>query len=457
MIQLLNRAAHADTPVMQGIDAIARRYQRNARARGGFYTAGFEITGADATRSELLDYFNTWIGRTVRERAQGLVAWEGMISRLSLVMDGDEYQISLEPRWWHNRVDVYYSNAAVEDTNQGTLNYLAGPARLQDTGQDFSDWETTSGNAAYRIQVANSDGTVSWGYLGAASTVTNANDTVAVYQDLGLGTAGWNGDSPGKSSTYQVMNVSLENSRANVGASDDASSQAEYGRMDYVVSLAGADATAATALRDRHLAEYAWPRARFVGRSRAEDRLVASANGFWNTLFWRYRNISETGAASTVIANLVGDSEFVTAGVIESNTLEVTADGYPIPQRIGDLITRVVDQGDASGNVYRVGVYGDRALDYEQVDDDYEYMMRDGALFGLSGAPVVPELVRPGRLVRVSRSVGVQPPGGNVWSDPGVAYIDQVEWQRDRGALMLSLAGLSSAVVLQQQIQQGSA
>lgn len=454
----MNRAAIGDTTAPLGIDMIARRWQRNVRALGGFYTAGFDVSEADVTRGELVDFYNTWIGMTARERAQGLVSWEGMITRLSLVLDGDEYQISLEPRWWHNRVDVFYSNAAVNDVNQGTLNYLAVPARLQDTGQDFSDWETTSGNAAYRVQVMNSDNTVSWGYLGAASTVTNPNDTVTIYQDFNLSTAGWNDGSPGTAVSYQVISVSLESSRASTGAASNTISQGEFGRMDYIVSLAGADATAATALRDRHLEEYAWPRSRFVGRSRAANRLVVSLNGFWNTLFWRYRTTSETGAASTVIANVVGDSEFVGAGIIDSNALEVTADGYPMPQRLGDLITRIVAQGDASGNVYRAGVYGERALDYELVPDDYEYVIRDGVLYDLAGSPVVPELALPGRFVRASRTVGVNPPDSSrAWGDTGVAYIDQVEWARDNESLTLSLAGVGSAVVFEQQIQAGSA
>jgi hypothetical protein len=87
---------------------------------------------------------------------------------------------------------------------------------LQDTGQDFSDWETTpstaSDEALYKVTVTNTVGGSSWAYLGAASTTTNTDDTVAVYTDKSLSSTGWNGDGTpsGTASYYKIENVSSQ-------------------------------------------------------------------------------------------------------------------------------------------------------------------------------------------------------------------------------------------------------
>ena len=111
---------------------------------------------------------------------------------------------------WQFNGSNQYLKQKVYDTEQGTLAYSGND--FQDDGQDFSDWETTSGDAAYMIVVTNSDSTVSWGYLGAAFTTTNTNDSVHVYTDKALTTAGWNGDDPsGKTpSSYEIRKTEFQ-------------------------------------------------------------------------------------------------------------------------------------------------------------------------------------------------------------------------------------------------------
>lgn len=93
-----------------------------------------------------------------------------------------------------------------QDTEQGTLSYQGNDtttAVLRDTGQTWSDWDTSTGDAAYAVVVTNTDGTVSWGYLGALST-----SDITVYQDLALTTRGWNGVLPvGGSKTPESYRV----------------------------------------------------------------------------------------------------------------------------------------------------------------------------------------------------------------------------------------------------------
>lgn len=60
--------------------------------------------------------------------------------------------------------------ATDQDTNQGNLSYTTEGAdkTFADDAQDFAAWMEQGGSAAYLIIVTNSDGSESWGYLGAA-------------------------------------------------------------------------------------------------------------------------------------------------------------------------------------------------------------------------------------------------------------------------------------------------
>ena len=99
----------------------------------------------------------------------------------------------------------YNKNAHTYDTQQSTMTRTS--TTFKDIGQDFSDWETTSGNAAYKITVTHTTGAVEWAYLDEASTGTNTDDTIAVYSDLALSSTGWNGTS-GTPSFYRIENTS---------------------------------------------------------------------------------------------------------------------------------------------------------------------------------------------------------------------------------------------------------
>ena len=90
------------------------------------------------------------------------------------------------------------------DTEQGNLSYTTegDDKTFTDDGQDFGDWDVSSGNAKYQIVIINDDSTVTWGYLGAEVSATE----VKVYQEITLATSGWSGQDPtGKTpSTYAI-------------------------------------------------------------------------------------------------------------------------------------------------------------------------------------------------------------------------------------------------------------
>lgn len=97
-----------------------------------------------------------------------------------------------------------YESVTGLDGNQGVQSYTdeSGAPTFTDSGQDFNEWKTTSGNSRYSIWVRNSDGSMSWAYLGDVASATE----IRVYQDKARTTTGWNNTDPtGKTpSSYNI-------------------------------------------------------------------------------------------------------------------------------------------------------------------------------------------------------------------------------------------------------------
>ena len=246
----------------------------------------------------------------------------------------------------------------------------------------------------------------------------------------------------------RTLNPEFWHNRVKVIYSDDAAERSiidwdentsasdYYGEMEYVITLGNATSAGATAMQQLHLTNYAYPRSRLIGSvaidapSAKQDGVSIVVVGFWSTLNWQYRETSETGNADTLISTLIGETDYVTAGRIESNSVSVRIDAQPSPQRIGDLIQKIIEQGDASGNVWQGGVYADKKFVYEQAPTTVDYIIDQGSLYTIAGE--VPGLtgVAPGFLVRDVQSPSTwQPPeSSGIWNDPSVAYCNQVEY-----------------------------
>lgn len=437
-------------------------------ALGGFWQGSFELSGGDLNWWTLLDFYDNNLALRIVEKTFGRVSWEGLIYEMRLVRNGREYRRTLDPDWWHNKVKTMYSYPSASDTEQGALTYNPVANSFQDAGQDFSEWETLAGDAVYSITVTNNDSTVAWGFLGAAFTTGGADDSIYVYTDVELITAGWNGEVGGKvPNTYEVRNVVLAGARQDTGFSENTDSSTIYGEMEYVVTLGGATPEGATAIRDRELTEYAWPRSRQMGGGQGDERaerrlgttLEVSVAGYWTTLNWRYRTTSRTATASDMITTLVGASEFVTTGRIETNDLGVKADCDPIPQRLGDLCEDVILQGDIDQNRWQGGVYDGRKFIYEQSPTTEDFRIEsNGALVDKGGSPIILSTFRPGVLLRDLRAPkDYVPPGGAVWDSPQAGYVEEVEWRADTNELRYRIQGQEESIaVLGAQLAAGS-
>lgn len=239
----------------------------------------------------------------------------------------------------------------------------------------------------------------------------------------------------------------------------------EYGEMQYIDSLGGATADAAAALVARHITEYAWPRSRMTGSVAIGGRsdavsLQVTCMGYYATLNWRYYDADTTDGASDLVTTLVGASEFVTMGRIETNALSVRAnsDDAERQQRLGDLIESIVLQGDASGNVWQAGVYAGKKFRYEQAPTDYTYALQRGRLLTRSMSEVTPTMVEPGFLLRnLDAPMGWPSHGTNsVWDDPVIGYVEQVEYSTTGGLSVQFLGAEAQLAILETQIATGT-
>lgn len=235
-----------------------------------------------------------------------------------------------------------------------------------------------------------------------------------------------------------------ENGKKGITAwGENTDSQAAYGRMDYIITAGQVAGWAVTKLRDRRLAEFGWPRTYMAGiggvatpmrRTAGADSLTIAAAGYWSTLNWRYYDIPEEGElkeCSLTVEKAVGQSEFVTAGRIETNPDMFTRTEGDPPQRIGDVIEGVIEQGGYDGKPWQGGVWPGRQFVYDAAPTTVTMQWYNGLLYNLGGQPAGLDLVRAGFLMRnLDAPAGGLPPGAtDVWMDPRVAYVDEVSWQ----------------------------
>ncbi len=430
------------------------KWRRSSKAVGGQDTGSFVVRGV--ARSQLISFYDRWLGCRIVEKALGMTGWQGMIYQLDLVIDGVDYRRTLKSEWFHNDVKTFYRYPDASDDMQGAVSYTTelGHVTFTDSGQDFNDWETTSGDAQFRIDVTNTDFSTAWGFLGAAVSATE----IYVYSDIERATRGWNGEISGKTPmTYIVSDIELAGKQQETAWEADDDAVEEYGQRRYIVTLGSATPKQAEAVQDTHLKEFAWPRSRMVGRVAMgskrrvrEDVLTVKVVGFWHTLNWLYKQRSTVGAASSLITTFCNNAEFVTAGRIENNPVSCRLECTYSPQRVGDLIEGIVERGDDDGNKWQGGVYGRRFI-YERAPTEVGYYLRGGQLVDKAGMPVIPSLLRPGFLVENGDApTGGRPVGGDVWDDPRVGYVEEVEFRAPDG-LSLRLYGEEESIELLQQ------
>ena len=211
-----------------------------------------------------------------------------------------------------------------------------------------------------------------------------------------------------------------------------------FGEIQYIDNVDSTyDSTAAAAIRDRRLTENAYPRSKPSGglvsgapTDSGPDTLHVIVAGYCLSMNRLYQTTDVAAAnLSAQISTLVGNSEFVTAGSIETNTLQVpirAAGNYP---RLWDAIEQIIEMGDASGNRYVGGVYAGLEFNYEAAETEVTHYWRNQILFSKAGQREFPTLIKPNIIVQ--KGQGPFPPimlNAGVWDRVQNIYIEAVEF-----------------------------
>ena len=234
-------------------------------------------------------------------------------------------------------------------------------------------------------------------------------------------------------------------------------SLSQYGQREETFTFDGSTSAMAAAYRDTQLAEYAYPRARgaggeLFGEIVTDPVLSIQTSGYVFTMNWRYVTTSNAAQvnASAFITTLVGESEFVTAGIIETNTTQVPQ-RFLSPTRVWDGIERVVKLGDANGIRYVTGVGAGRKLYYRAAATGVTYHQRGGRLYHLDGSDVLPGEVQADRIARRADA-----PTGQSTSDfldPRNMYIEQADFIAP-GTIQVRASEWTFADILQARLEQ---
>lgn len=443
---LAERAAGNPAGYVSDLTPYALNWQRSIRAIGGFWTGDFTIGADTMSRADMETFFASALGRHVIENTLGMTTWEGEIVEMILTKGGLAYRITMAPEHWHNKVKVMYTYPTLSDSEQGNLAYDPIPSSFHDDAQDFSDWETLApGDKVYMIRVMNDDDSVRTGYLGEAF---NADHKIEVFKDVEGAVNGWDLPVGGKTPiSYKVQLVTAAGTPQSTAWLEDTDSSDIYGESLYIDVIGEVYSAAAVAVRNRRLTEFSFPRSfpvvSPVERDPTSDSLYVLCAGYVFGMNRRYRE-SDTAPAglSDHIATLVGESEFVVAGTIETNALSTPISASIIPIRLWDAVEELIEIGDASGNRWVGGVLQDKKFNYSLAETEVTHFWRDGKLTDRSGVPMIPSLILPDIIVEMESPVRWALPGAAAWDDPLRVYIEEVEFiAPDRYRLIPYVAG----------------
>jgi len=155
----------------------------NWTLHGGFQSAEVMLN-CNSTKAYL--YYRHYIGMrcVIDDQVGDRPVADGFITSARIRRSGVTFTVN--GFWFRHSDQLYVFDTTTQDSEQGTLVYNPSDNSFQDDGQDFSDWEASGDPALYEMTVTNDDGTYGWGFLGAAFTTDNADDSVYVYASSAL-------------------------------------------------------------------------------------------------------------------------------------------------------------------------------------------------------------------------------------------------------------------------------
>lgn len=423
----------------------APTWRRSIASIGGFKLGTVDLTTNELSPAEMRELFTFGLMREIREYAGGSETWRGFITAMEWTHRGDIYVLDMANvvnarRAFYRRIfDSLLTNGSAESgawtakngatvtqstdwLTDGQYSCLITVADNVQRGAIIQSSVTISDGIAYECTadlnvvsghwklkarrtdngevIALFDTGGSTGVMTAHFTIQEAN-TYAGTISIELETVA--ADGPG-----QVYADGVKFKRADLptatGWHTNAESILVFGRREQIDLWGGLSASAAYNRIRADLIKSFWPKTDIVSsnstRQRSvsdrEDRLSIVFGGYWLTLNWLYTTLLGSQSASSTVAALAAlQSQFISIGRIENNTMTYTLEDTS-PLRCGDVLREICEAGDEAGNKWQIGVYADRKLYYEAVPFQLSYHLRAGHLLYAGGGDVEPWRARPG-------------------------------------------------------------
>jgi len=481
-LTLHNSIKRGGAPLWDVTETLRPTWRRSIRAKGGYWlgTSDDQSLLADPrhgwTRDEMMEMFLEGLAREIKETVGGLITWQGLAASIDLTLDGVTYTRSIinvynATKTIYTRLfDNLLTNGGAES---GAWTVINGATVTQAT-----DW-VNEGTYSGKVVVA--DTTVRGALIGAITVV--AGRTYNIEGKLNIVSGAWRvsaqrsdtGASLASEGTYLVVgeyrirfsipigntysgtvNIKLLSDSVagsvygdgftarheplpgvQTGWYTDSGSMSEFGRIELAALMVGSTAAAAIARAKTLLVQSAWPRTHSPNDLSTFDMSLAQGqpdhlsilwHGYSQTLANKYcLAAGSTATMSAHISTLIAQSEFVTAGKIETNSTDFLVDDRA-PIRAWQAINDIIDAGDDTGQKWIGGVYGGRLFDYQPAPGTIAYHYRQGRYYDASGGELEPYFVVPGYNLQLDDApVGPTQISGHDEDDPRIQFVAEVE------------------------------
>lgn len=414
-------------------------WRRSIRANGGPWQGGITIEG---NIRELANKFYNWLGFHVQERCGGVETWTGLVYEMELSYAGVKRRRSLD--LMSNYVSVYYVDPARVEHQTSWASQTQSIARYGRKEEiEWLDDMTEPGAEAQRdrmlaehawpwarpLSISRPDQaeltiaacgycfTGNWRY----TTQTSEFDTeqgaltyaATTFTDAGQDFSDWDTTAPG-TALYSIWITNSDNTLT----------------WAYIGDLNGGN-TVIDVYTDQGLTVAGWNGEAIAGKTPSVYYV--------------------RGGASSLISDVVtNDCEYLTAGSIQANYVQVNRI-LQRDQRAWDVMMDATDLGDTSGNPWRMWVTPSRYLNYKQIDTSPRYYLQYGGVYDSAGSQtrVLPWLVQPGIFRDMSFTVA-RAEEGSWLEDARDIYVDEVEVDSD-GDLTLKTELFSEGDLLAEQ------